>query len=325
MISPLGAEFHVRNAAVKNEVGENRNSLINDLQVGTFPAPVGSGVCILWLDTKMNSATQTVPGSKSFENRVLGRLSTDYRKAHSPSLEGVEFTALCPVLASVSQTFSDLLIPICEYPALIQKELPGNSPAMDLTRQISEATDRLCEMNQHIIRLCQESNETPLDLDLGVLTREVLDDLVLQGKPSSSLRILLETDDHTARLNGPPGLLYHLVRDMCVHAFATMEDGGTLAIRVGAVNIQTGSVPHQLGVPACECCCIQFQDTTPAPRDASTSRFDPFSTSCPPNEYGLRLSSVYRSMLHFNGTILYKSSGAAGADYLLFFPKAASP
>ena len=274
---------------------------------------------------KMNSATQTVSDPQNFEKRVLGQISPDYRRAHAPSLEGIEFSALCPVLASVSQTFSDLLIPICEYPALIQKELPGNSPAIDLTRQISEATERLCEMNQHIIRLCQESHETPMDVELDLLAREVLDDLILQGKPSSSLQILLETDGRPTRLNGPQDRLYHLVRDMCVHAFASMEEGGTLAIRVGTVNIQTGDVPHQLGVPACECRCIQFQDMAPAPQEAPSGRFDPFSTSCPPNEYGLRLSSVYRSMLHFKGKILYKPSGAAGADYLLFFPKAASP
>ena len=282
-------------------------------------------VCILLLDTKMNLSTQTVSAKKSFEERVLGQLSTDYRKAHAHSLEGIEFHALCPVLASVSQTFSDLLIPICEYPALIQKQLPGNSPAIDLTRQISEATERLCEMNQHIIRLCQESHETPIEVELGLLAREVLDDLVLQGKPSSSLQILLETDGQPASLNGPQDLLYHLVRDMCVHAFAAMEEGGTLAIRVGTVTIQTDGVPHQLGVPAREYRCIQFQDMTPALRDAPIGRFDPFSTSCPPNEYGLRLSSVYRSMLHFRGMILYKPGGAAGADYLLFFPKVESP
>ena len=278
------------------------------------------------MNVKMNTTTETVSDKERFEARVLSQVSPSYRKAHAPSLEGVEFESLCPMLSSMTQTFADLLIPVCEYPTLIQKVLPNHSPAIDLTKQFSAATDRLCEMNQHLVRLCQGSDETPMEVELGVLTREVLSDLVQQGKTSSSIQIVLETDARPVWLTGPQDSLYHLVRDMCVHAFASMDDGGVLTIRIGTVTVQTGDIPNQLGVPAQECHCIQFQDTSPGTRDASQpDYFDPFVASTPGSEYGLRLSSVYRTMLHFKGTILFKSDGSAGADYILFFPKAASP
>ena len=273
-----------------------------------------------------NTTTETVSDTERFEERVFGQVSPCYRKAHAPSLEGVKFDSLCPMLACITQIFADLLIPICEYPTLIQKVLPDHSPAIDLTKQISAATDRLCEMNQHLVRLCQGSDETPMEIELGVLTRDVLNDLIQQGKASSSIHIVLETDGRPVRLMGPQDALYHLVRDMCVHAFASLDDGGMLTIRIGTVTVQSDDIPNQLGVPAQEFHCIQFQDTSPETRDGfQTNRFDPFVAATPGHEYGLRLSSVYRTMIHLKGTILYKSDGSVGADYILFFPKAASP
>ena len=226
----------------------------------------------------------------------------------------------------MTQTFADLLMPVCEYPTLIQQVLPAQSPAIDLTKQITAATDRLCEMNQHLVRLCQGSDETPMEADLTVLAQEVMNDLAQQGRVPSSIQIVLETDGQPVWLTGPQDALYHLVRDMCVHSFAAMDNVGVLTIRVGTVTIQPGGMPNRLGVPAQECHCIQFQDTSPGTRDGlQINRFDPFVASTSGNEYGLRLSSVYRTMLHFKGSILYKSDGSAGADYILFFPKAAIP
>ncbi len=278
------------------------------------------------INMKMSPTTETVSDKTNFADRVLSHVSTSYRKAHSPSLEGAEFDTLCPVLTSMTQTFSDLLIPVCEYPVLIQKVLPRNSSAINLTQQISKATDRLCEMNQHLVRLCQGSDEIPMEVELDALARDVLDDLIQQGKAAASLQIVLETDGQSTRLQGPQDALYHLVRDMCIRAFASMDEGGALTVRVGTVTIHTDGVPHRLGVPAQECLCLQFQDTSSEIHaDSQTNRFAPFVLTSPGDEYGLRLSSVYRTMLQLNGIILYKSDESAGADYILFFPKATSP
>lgn len=272
----------------------------------------------------MNQQSNPVSLCEASESPLLASVLPTYRRAHSAVLENGPFDALCSVLMSMAQALSDLLIPVCEYPCLIQNALPNDSPARDLAKRIAMATDRLCEINQHLIRLCRGPEGTPMDVDMGLLAQGVLADLMHQADSFPSIHASVETDGAPAILHGPHDALYHVVRDMCLNAFASLDDGGTLTIRIGTASVRAGDGAHRLGVPEQDYVCARFQDDGPGIDDCCrVTLFDPFVSTASGEGFGLGLSSVYRTVLHFGGSILYKPDGGSGADFILLFPRAA--
>ena len=157
---------------------------------------------------------------------------------------------------------------------------------------------------------------------MDLLVRGILADMAEQGNVPSPIRITLETDGQPARLHAPLDALYHLVRDMCLNALASMPDGGQLTVRIGNVDIQDSDVAHGLGVPSAEYLCLQFVDTGPGiDENCNRTLFDPFVSTATGEGFGLGLCSVYRTILHFKGWILYRPFSGSGADFILFIPK----
>ena len=269
----------------------------------------------------LERANPDSPEREQSDGDLLAAVTTRYRRAYSPVLENGAFDALRSVLTSVSHALSDLLMPVCEYPRLIQKSLPGNSPAQELSERITLASDRLCEINEHLIRLCDGNEDTPMNVEMGTLIQGVLSDLRHQGEIPPAIHVSVRTDERPAWLHGPQDALYLAARDMCLNAIASMAGGGTLTVKIGSVSVRPGDAAHLLGIPARNHLGVRFQDDGPGIDPACRETlFDPFVSTTPGEGFGLGLSSVYRTLRHFGGEILYKPDGGSGADFLLLFP-----
>jgi signal transduction histidine kinase len=272
----------------------------------------------------MNPQPSSHRQALSFERLVLDGVASYYRRAHSACLENGYFSALCPLLDSMTHSLADLLTPVCEYPSIIQRLLPHDSPAVELSKRISNASDRICELNQQLIRLCRGYTEPARDVDLPMLVRGVLSDLAQQGGAALNAEIDVETDSRPCILRASYEALYHLVRNLSLNAFAALRDGGTLAIRIGSAEVTPDDVAHLLGIPARTYLCLQFRDDGPGiPESCRDTLFDPFVVGASSGEgLGLGLSCVYRTVHVLRGAILYNPRSGFGADFILFFPKA---
>ena len=186
-----------------------------------------------------------------FADRIAADMDGTYRKAHSTVLENGYFAALMPLLQSMTHALSDLLIPICEYPALIQRILPNDSPALELSERISLATERLYDMNLNLIRLCHGHHDPPADVDLPALAKGVLADLTENGTSIPAAQILVETEAPPLALHASYEALYHLMREMFLNAFAALKDGGTLLVRIGGLDVDQGDAFSQIGRASC--------------------------------------------------------------------------
>ncbi len=256
--------------------------------------------------------------------RILSGVTAEYRMAYSAILEGTSFEILRSVLMSISQVMSDLLMPLCEYPKMMVHAIRAQPiPTDDLAARVEMAADRLCEINQHWVRLCHDVSGAASEVDLELLVRGIFSSLMVeQGAHPSPIHLSLETDGRPARLHEPLDALYHLVRDLCLNAVSSMGSGGTLTVRIENVEVHEPDLAHQLGIPTADYLCLQFRDTGPgiAPQCRDTL-FDPFVSTATGEGFGLGLSSVYRTMKHIRGFILYRPYAGDGADFILFIPR----
>ncbi len=255
------------------------------------------------------------------KSRILGQMTPQYVRAYSEILEDDPFDALSSVILSITRALSDLLMPMCEYPRLIQQATKSPSAVSELAAKTAMAADRLYGINRHLIRLCQGISGPASEVDMGLLARGILADMAEQGAPSP-IQITLETDGRPARLHAPLDALYHLVRDMCLNALDSLSAGGQLTVRIGDVSILDSDIAHGLGVPSAEYLCLQFTDTGPGiDENCCHTLFDPFVSTASGEGFGLGLCSVYRTVLHFKGVILYRPYAGSGADFILFIPR----
>lgn len=270
----------------------------------------------------MMHMTETVSHSDVFCARVLENFSETYKIAHSPILEGETFSAFCMGLGVLSNALSDMLMPISEYPALIAEFLPDDSPGLDMARRISMASERMGDLNQHLIRLCHGHEGQPSTVDLALLAHEVLSDLLPHLDIPNDVQLELEIDDQPSTMRGLYDALYHMVRDMCLNAVHNLGTAGRFTIRVGTLGVEPNDPLHVRGIPGGSHLLLQFRDSGPgiAPSCRDTL-FDPFVTTSSSEGRGLGLCSVYRTVRHHEGSILYNPDGASGSDFLLLFPR----
>ena len=261
--------------------------------------------------------------SSFFKQRVLANVSPAYRIAFVDVLEDGPFVALTGVIKSLTVALSDLLTPVSEYPCLIKNLLPPDSPAVEMSDRIAAATERLCSVNSQLVRLCSGPDGVDSSVDPALLAKSVVADLAQHGEAPGAVHVSIETDGRDNVLHGPLDAFYHVVRDMCLNAFSSMPDGGSLSIRIGAVRLSPDDLPCTLGVDAGNHLCLQFQDDGPGIAEScSHNLFEPFVSTSPGVGFGLGLSSVYRTVRSFRGSILYNPLAGNGADFILFFPKA---
>ena len=268
----------------------------------------------------MKHMMETVSDGPLFQQRILADLAPSYLLAHSGILEGDSFESLRAILLSLSNALSNLLMPVCEYPDLIAPYLPGHSPGHELVHKIAMASERLCELNQYLVRLCHGHEGTPAHVDLALLAHEVLVDLFQHQAGLDSASVELEIDDQPSVLTGLYDALYHMVRDLCVNAFQSMGPDGALSVRVGSLAIPADGLLHRLGVLPASYLVLQIKDNGPGIAPACRhTLFDPFVSTTPGEGHGLGLCSVYRTVRHLHGTILYNPEGGSGSNFLLFF------
>lgn len=241
--------------------------------------------------------------------------SPQLRVAKVASLEPPLFDATCQTLRPVSHLLANLLMPVREYPVLIQSLLPEESPAHDLIAHLGVAADRLEELNTALVLLCHGCEGECGVIEAGVLIAHVLSDL--SGESEAELEIDVQTE--AVRVRAPYAMLHTALRQLCRNAIAAMPTGGRLTVVTQPMGaFEAGEkyahpVDHDVAV-------ISVRDNgrgfDPAPDDRL---FEPFVAGRGEG-LGVGLSLVYRAALCVGGFVAYGSEPDKGTAFDMILP-----
>lgn len=246
---------------------------------------------------------------------------TGYKLVHCASLESNAFDAIHRVLMGLTHAMSNILMPLREYPRLIQSRLPENSSALGLLTNMEIAADRLCEVNNNLIQLCHGNEGTPTRVNLVALAQTVLAEVADQYPTEGFITVDLNAGSAPSILEGPQDALYHAVRNVCVNAYEAMKKGGTLHVGIDPVPVKPGDELAQCGVPGGDYYSVLIRDSGPGVDPMVKDKlFDPFVTTVRGEGRGLGLSQAYRTVRHLGGHMLYNPDCQPGAGFLMLFP-----
>lgn len=260
--------------------------------------------------------TQHDGGMSSADHDLSG-----YKLARCPGLESSSFDAINQVLMGLTHAMSNILMPLREYPRLIQSRLPQNSSAISLLANMEIAADRLCEVNGNLIQLCHGNEGTPIRVNLVALAQTVLAEVADQYPTDGYIAVELDTGSSPSIIDGPQDGLFHAVRNVIVNAYEAMKEGGSLKVVIEPLTVRGRSELATCGVPPGEYFSILIRDTGPGVNPLVRDKlFEPFVTTVRGEGRGLGLSQTYRTVRQLDGRMLFNPDCAPGAGFMMLFP-----
>jgi signal transduction histidine kinase len=261
--------------------------------------------------------------SVSTVHSAIADLSPDptYRLADAPLLHPDRFEPVLQILMGLTHAFSNLIMPVREYPTLMIRQVPEESPLRLFIEAIQTAANRIGEINESLIQLCHGNEGSALQVDLGSLALQVMDDLVSDSGNDPVISFILHLSPEPVLVEGQPDALALALRHLCRNATQFMPDGGDVTVEVGTQTIAAGDFFSDLGIAAGRYAMVRIRDTGMGVEEHyRDTLFQPFVTAIRGEGRGLGLSFVYRTVLHHRGHILYRPDGQPGAEFMLLLP-----
>jgi signal transduction histidine kinase len=244
-----------------------------------------------------------------------------YRLADAPLLHPDQFEPVLKILMGLTHAFSNLIMPVREYPTLMLRQVPDDSPQRMFIEAIQTAANRIGEINENLIQLCHGNEGSAMQVDLGSLALQVMDGLVSDSGGDPVISFTLHLASEPVLVEGQPDALALALRHLCRNATQFMPDGGDVTVEVGTQTIAAEDFFNGLGISAGHYAMVRIRDTgTGVEEHYRDTLFQPFVTSIRGEGRGLGLSFAYRTALHHRGHILYRPDVQPGAEFVLLLP-----
>ncbi len=257
-----------------------------------------------------------------FTDAFVVNAACTYRQAYCEALEDPYFSRNCLTLRAISHALANLIMPISEYPRLLQSVLPDTSPGRGIVEKMGEATEELCYLHRELVRLCHGLEGQSVEMDLAALVSEVVHTLLEEVGALLVPSIHIESDADPVYLFAPQEAIYHLIRDLCVRAITATSDQHQLIIRVGTVNLTSAALGAELELTPGPYAALRVTDDGKSLNDEEWAEcFCPFARCAVNDHHDLGLSAVYRTVRHLQGTCLYQTRNRQGTDILILFPQ----
>lgn len=247
--------------------------------------------------------------------------ATCFKRVRVTCLEDPCFGSYNPLLRAMSHSLANLLMPVCEYPQLLQRLLPAASPELDISTKIIAAADHLRQLNDELVRFCHGLEGEPVELDLVDLAHEVVNGLHEEMGTLLLPTIRIHAGAVPATLTAPHEAAFHMIRDCCLHAFHATEPPQVIEISLGHLLPGNEGLAARAELPAGRFVLLRCTHDGRQPDEEEwADLFKPFARRCAHEWNMLGLSAVYRTVHHLQGALLRNTRREQGNDLVALLP-----
>ena len=222
----------------------------------------------------------------------------------------------------IAHDFNNILTPILGYTDMALEELPSESNLRFDMEQINKAALRGKDLVQQILTFSREVDFEKKPIQLQPIVSEVLN--LLKASFTQGIEIKQHLNPKVGTVLADPTHIHQIIMNLCTNAnHAMMKTGGTLEVRLDAVNVDQKSaekIPH---LKKGEYIRLIISDTGYG-MDLKTKEriFEPFFTRKEVGSgSGLGLSVVHGIINNYGGAITVDSIVGKGTTFTIYLPK----
>lgn len=258
--------------------------------------------------------------------RMVGTLQdiTERRELEEALRQSQKLEAIGRLAGGISHDLNNALTIIIGYAELVAGSLEQNDSVRQDVEQIRRAAERAESITRQLLAFSRKQWLEPRVFQVG----EAVQDLARMLDRLIGPRIELATvvDHDLPPIYGDRGQIEQAIVNLAVNACDAMPAGGTITLRVSAVDVDASFVrAHQPMTPG-RFVEISLADTGHGmTSDVLAHMFEPFFTTKDVGRgTGLGLAMVYGTVKQSGGFIFVDSQPHQGSVFRLYFPPAPS-
>ncbi|HQR07922.1 MAG TPA: PAS domain S-box protein [Gemmatales bacterium] len=253
------------------------------------------------------------------KRQEIERQALEQRVQHAQKLESLEVLA-----GGIAHDFNNLLTGMLGYANLAQLEVPAESQAAAMIREIEKAAQRAAELSRQMLAYSGKGKFVIEAIRLDQLVVEMAGLLKTIVSPKAQLHIVAEF----VTIEGDATQIRQVVMNLITNAADAIQGEGYIAIRTGVRRVTVQEFEQaflQNTLPDGEYAYLEVQDNGQGMSPEIVRKiFDPFFTTKFTGR-GLGLASVLGIVRGHRGSIFVESRPGSGTTFRVVLPCSSRP
>jgi signal transduction histidine kinase/ActR/RegA family two-component response regulator len=250
----------------------------------------------------------------------LEKLRLEQELAGVQRVEALGFLA-----ASVAHDFNNVLTAIIGYAELAGEHAPVGSDSQQNIERLLAATERARVLVRRVLTFDPRRSVRYRPTSIAPIVVEVSEQVRATLPPS--IELTLHGLDQAVLTTGDPTEMHQVVMNLCTNAVHAMPKGGSLEIRLEALEIHAPKSLALGQVLPGRWACLSVKDSgIGLAEEQTTSIFEPFyTTRSPAHGTGIGLTVVRNIILRMNGALDVSSRLGLGTRMAVYWPITEEP
>ncbi len=251
-------------------------------------------------------------------------LEEEQKRLESQVRQAQKMEVLGRLAGGVAHDFNNMLMVLSGCTELLDRSLPGESPARTYLDQIQRTTEKATAITKQLLAFSRKQvlEIHPMDLHETLTESEFM----LPRLLGSDVQLTFHHDAAKSWILSAATQIEQVIANLAINARDAMPEGGHLAISTRNATIlpEDGADSPSLSG---NWVVLEVSDTgSGIDQETRTQLFEPFFTTKPAGKgTGLGLATVYGIVKQSNGHIRVVSTPGEGARFQLYFPLVETP